>query len=538
VSVFNMPGSNHMAVRNLATPALIEEGRDTEFVASGATPTAGTEAEPKHHHHKHGKHPHTEPKPVSPDPTPTAAAPITTPAEQPVAATPAVVPPTLAATVPTTTVTPDPPGKHKHAKHGKHKHDKHDDGPQPGDIVFADLTDLDALVADVHNPRVSEVAKAVHAVSDKSKELTSTSLDRHEIKGPGRVELVRMIKDTHAQIASLTGDVDAAKLAAIKSRMFRALQEVSPYHEQARNIDILENNAEMAARHKTGDKTRTCNITSLGMALEGLGRGPDAYTGSHDKIEAVARHFKVEGVNIAAHGDLQAPGGGGASYDSLLALRMPDFLELAAIAHFMTGTDEASVLDAADKAWGGIKQVETLRDLARDFGADAQLKYFSFDPTAAATGKHKGKALTGTQEDHDTKEAGELDDQSKDQRHKVDDLIDIHNKIDLESDPAKKAELQAKYDRAKAKLGNAMTDKKTGIDLEKYKQAVIATIGAELAAGHAVETHVVQHFVRVRAIHDDHVVIDDPGRQARAHKNVRWDEARAEGLFSKRLVLT
>jgi len=67
---------------------------------------------------------------------------------------------------------------------------------------------------------------------------------------------------------------------------------------------------------------------------------------------------------------------------------------------------------------------------------------------------------------------------------------------------------------------------------------VIATIGAELASGHAVETHVIGHFVRVRAVHDDHVVIDDPARQARAHKNVRWEEARAEGLFAKRLVLT
>ncbi|HEU4734673.1 MAG TPA: hypothetical protein VFT22_42570, partial [Kofleriaceae bacterium] len=126
----------------------------------------------------------------------------------------------------------------------------------------------------------------------------------------------------------------------------------------------------------------------------------------------------------------------------------------------------------------------------------------------------------------------------KDQRHKIDALIDVHNQIDLETDPAKKAALQKDYDRQKAALGSAMTDKMTGVELEKYKQAVISTIGAELAAGHAVETHVIQHFVRVRAVHDEYVVIDDPARQARAHKNVRWEEARAEGLFAKRLVLT
>jgi hypothetical protein len=533
VSVFNMPGSNHMAVRNLSTQVLIEESRDTEFATSGAS--EGEEVTAPKHHHKHGKAAHTEPKHASlPDPAPTAAVPTSTPTAAPVAPShveaASAAPPTVAAPAPA----PAADHANKSAKHGKHKHGKHEEGPQPGDIVFADLTDLDSMVAEVHNPRVSEVAKAVQAVSDKSKELTTTSLDRHEIKGAGRVELVRMIKDTHAQIAGLTADVDAAKLAAIKSRMFRALQEVSPYHEQARNIDILENNAEMAARKKTGDKTRTCNITSLGMALEGLGRGPEAYTGSHDKIVAVARHFQVDGVNIAAHGDLQAAGGGGASYESLLALRMPDFLELAAIAHYMKGTDEASVLAAADKAWGDIKKIDQLAEIAQDFGVTAEVKYFAFDPSAKALGKH----AKGTQEESGSKESGDLDDQSKDRRHKVDELIDLHNQVDLETDPAKKADLQKQYDHAKGKLGSAMTDKATGVELEKYKQAVIATIGAELAAGKAVETHVIQHFVRVRAIHDDHVVIDDPGRQARAHKNVRWDEARAEGLFAKRIVLS
>jgi hypothetical protein len=49
---------------------------------------------------------------------------------------------------------------------------------------------------------------------------------------------------------------------------------------------------------------------------------------------------------------------------------------------------------------------------------------------------------------------------------------------------------------------------------------------------------VVGHFVRVLAVHDDHVVIDDPANPGRAHKNVRWDEARAEALFGRRLVLS
>lgn len=530
VSVFNMPGSQHMDVRNLATQALIQEDRDTEFTASGAAPSVATEVAPKHHAQ------HASATPAHPVTT-TAAAPVVAPtAPAPAVVKPEqshVTPAPVAAVATTAAVTPAQPKAGKHAAKGDKPH-----GPQPGDVVVADLTDLDQLVATVHDPHVAAVAQSVHAVSDKSKELTTTALDNHELKGPGRVELLGMIKSTHAQIAGLAADVDPAKLAAIKSRMFRALQEVSPYHEQYRNIDILENNSEMAGRGYTGDKTRTCNITSLGMALEGLGRSAADYNGSKDKVLAVAKHFKVSGVNIAAHGDLQAKGGGGTDWDAMLALRLPDFLELTAIAHYMSAADEASVLPAADKAWGGIKEITTLRDLAGEFQVGATVKYFSFDPTSAATAKGKGKAPKGTKEDHDTAESGALDGQSKDTRHKVDEMIDVHNKIDLETDPAKKAKLQKEYDHDKAALGSSMTDKKTGVDLEKYKQAVIATIGAELANGQAVETHVIGHFVRVRAVHDEYIVIDDPARQARAHKNVRWDEARAEGLFAKRLVLT
>jgi len=92
---------------------------------------------------------------------------------------------------------------------------------------------------------------------------------------------------------------------------------------------------------------------------------------------------------------------------------------------------------------------------------------------------------------------------------------------------------------AKAKLEGALGGKaiEKSVPLEGYKQAVIDYIGSELASGAAVETHVIGHFVRLRGIYADHVVIDDPAQAGRAHKKVVWDEARAEGLFDKRIVL-
>jgi len=43
--------------------------------------------------------------------------------------------------------------------------------------------------------------------------------------------------------------------------------------------------------------------------------------------------------------------------------------------------------------------------------------------------------------------------------------------------------------------------------------------------------------VRLQAIHDDHLVIDDPARAARANRKVTWEEARAMGYFNYRLVI-
>jgi hypothetical protein len=45
------------------------------------------------------------------------------------------------------------------------------------------------------------------------------------------------------------------------------------------------------------------------------------------------------------------------------------------------------------------------------------------------------------------------------------------------------------------------------------------------------------HYVRLQAIFDDHVVVDDPAQQARANRKVTWEEARAMGYFKHRLVL-
>jgi hypothetical protein len=283
-----------------------------------------------------------------------------------------------------------------------------------------------------------------------------------------------------------------------------------------------------------GEPTRTCNVTSLAMALEGLGKGAADYTGNRENVIAIAKEFKGD----VAKADLVADKGKG-DYGAVSALRLSDFLELAAIAKVMEQSgakpDSAGIMGAARTAWDKILELDFLAQLARQFSASPEIKYFSFDGTGHHTVKRKGKDVSVV----GTEEGDALGGASLDARHKMDKLIDDRTKLNAATNPKKKAALQAEYDADKKADAHLLSNKsiEASVPIEKYKQAVISQIGNELATGAAVETHVTNHFVRVHAVFDDHVVIDDPAQPGRAHKVVLWEEARAEGLFAKRLVL-
>lgn len=345
--------------------------------------------------------------------------------------------------------------------------------------------------------------------------------------------------------------------------MFRALQELSPYHEQGWNIDVLESNSEL---HAGGEGTRTCNVTSLGMALESLGLSPADYVGSTEKVVAAAKYFnkassghgdakekdgtKVDGRHRLE--DAQRAGQSGTTYEALQTLRIPDFLELAIIAHFAEGTSDAEIDAGAKKAWNGILNMGNLQALAKDFGAKAELKFFNMDPhkeVQQTVGKGKRKhTITGEAQDFSSQDTDMVDDEfgsqgkkaSLDKRHAVDKLIDARNRYEAETDPTKKAELKETYDTMRKPLESALTGEKIEkqTPLKAYAQAVIDTIGQELSQGKAVETHVINHFIRVREVTPEYVIIDDPSQSQRAHKKVTWEEARASGMFGRRLVIS
>lgn len=355
------------------------------------------------------------------------------------------------------------------------------------------------------------------------------------MRSDGRLDLVKRIGEVHAEIEALQGGVDAKKLAAVKGRMFRMLQELSPYHSQFRNVDILEADGPDAKHRVKGSttvRTRTCNLTSLAMALEGIGKGVHTYNGNPDKIAKVAKEFRPElkKAELAVGG---AHDGNFVDYAALQALRLPDFLELAAVAHYWNGKGGSEeILAAGAVAWPEIMSQSFLETLAGEFGAKAEIKWFRFDPSTAKHDK-KGNEIA-------SKESSTLaSSASHTQRGNVDKLIDLRNKAEAaKGKPGEKDARQA-YEKAEAQLHNALEGAgiEKNIPLEAYKKAITDQIGGELDSGASVQTVVTAHYVRVHAIEADYVVIDDPGQQTRAHKKVLWEEARAQGMFARRMVL-
>jgi hypothetical protein len=394
-------------------------------------------------------------------------------------------------------------------------------GPTPTAPGEPQDLQLAAFVAGLNNPAATAAADELAALEQRSR---AAEREGTEETGAGRDELVAGIAALRAKVAALDGaGLAPAPLAALKARLYRALNAISPYYSQGRNIDLLEGKEQAKELGTTTSvTTRTGNITSLAMALEALGKGTGDYdAGKRDEVTAAAKVFNAE-VRAAT---LTAPGDGTA-WGKLAGLRLPDFMELAAIAEVLKGggASAEAVTGAAVTAWGKILSIDFLRQLAERFGATGTVKHFTLDPTADKEAQQRDlAALSGWGGKH---------------RSAVEKLVDARNQMAAASGKQRER-LQQRYEQALAKLRGA-TDKSTidqKLPIEAYKRAMTAQVGAELGAGAAVVVLISGHYVRLQAIFDDHVVVDDPAQQARANRAVTWEEARAMGYFKHRLVL-
>lgn len=234
------------------------------------------------------------------------------------------------------------------------------------------------------------------------------------------------------------------------------------------------------------------------MALEATGRNVDSYKASKlPTLLAVAERYShdVAQAKMTSHGNAT-------DFSSLRGLRLPDFMELAAIAYFLhTATPtKAEIEAAADKACQQKTQLGVLAGIAADFGAHADPGYLSL---GRAANQQLKTYADGHHAQADARNAG---------------------------DTAKHRRLSA----ATPLEGGVIEDQ---VSIATYKNAVTSSIGTALDAGAGVVAGCWGHFTRCYAVTDAHVMVQAPGQYHRSERMLTWAEARALRFFWNYLVI-
>ena len=490
---------------------------DAQVVTTHAP--AGNTPEPVHTEAPTGNHWTAPVAPTKPETAPVAApnhetAPVAAP-KQPMAP----VAPTKHDTAP---VAPTPVADHAPVPVVAH------DTPAPvTPAPTAKLGDpaLLALAAKVHDPHLDTLLSHIASVLALDTKLRATrSIDTYyEDAGPDREELVHEIGLVRGGLAALTAsgpDVDAFKVA-----VNHKLEEVAPYHFQL-NIKSIESVGGWS----------TCNLTSLAMALEVIGIGPSSYPSHfHDKLLAVAKVFHKD---IAGDKDSKNPGARLASHGrdaskltSIMGLRFPDFLQLAAVVHKLKANEatDANIIAAANQAVMDKPHIDFLAELSRDFGASPSYQAVKWD--ADAKKNHRAN--------DELESFGEENRGDHGNNRRVEAMNTAKNLMERETHPAKKAALQKDYEALLAKEKPALEGKgiETTLSLETYQAAVTRDLGPSLDAGAGVIAGLSGHWTRLYAIDAQGVKVQDPGQWNRSEMKISWAEARAMGYFWTNLVI-
>ena len=216
---------------------------------------------------------------------------------------------------------------------------------------LADAT-LERLVSG--NPAAEAAAAELAGLETRFK--GAKRANGNEETGQTRDDVVAGLASLRAKVATLD--------ASLQPHFYRAMNAISPYYFQKNNI-ILEFD------RKDGTHAwNTCNITSLAMTLEALGKTAADY--KHKALLApIAEVFAGE-ISGRAKDKVGT---------DLSGLRLPDVIAMAAIAWQMgykTG-DRDAILAGGNAAFKAVPSADAIVTLAKDFGVPARYGQFKLD---------------------------------------------------------------------------------------------------------------------------------------------------------------
>jgi hypothetical protein len=308
---------------------------------------------------------------------------------------------------------------------------------------------------------------------------------REEVGG-AREQRVAQIGEVRARIAALSPDelnVPDHIFQAGIAYLYRRLAPLAPYYNQIANTNMFGK----------GDKKgwqRTCNLATPAMIIEGLGHSKDEYDGRYGDVGLLQQIFDALEGKYLARAHYEAAG-------DFEALRLPDFIALVGIARKMP--KDAAQLDA--------NKFDQAVSKARAAAASATTSHETMTTLMEAFGAHSVQGWI---------HYGKLE--------KIGTARRDYTRILLGTGGKDRDAKKAKYD--------AMEDKADEmLPVKTYRSSVLAEINPLLDAGAQILVGMENHFVRLDALGEEAVQIDDPGYATLKNARLTWKQARDFGMF-------
>ena len=156
---------------------------------------------------------------------------------------------------------------------------------------------------------------------------------------------IKVVRKAIDDLKSAGGGLTAAELASVLAYLYRELARIAPYYFQMVNANILEKGGKAGGR--------TCNVTSLSMTLEALGKSAKDYAGPEVALMPQIANVLPERIGTATD---RVEG-----EEEMHALRLPDFLQLLVIAKSFNALKLDPALAVSDPP-AFVKAVEKARN--------------------------------------------------------------------------------------------------------------------------------------------------------------------------------
>ena len=321
------------------------------------------------------------------------------------------------------------------------------------------------------------------------------------------------------------------QLEELKGYLYKRLLAAAPYYTQMANLNLL------ADGHKAW--TRTCNVTSLSMALEALGVGPQNFTGDVARLQRIANTLEVWRYKTDKN---DKTGIGAACYSDVTTMRLPDLLQFVAVY-----TQCPMQIDDL-RADAYLKKIQAARDLAAKRITTYEMLITIAGLFGVKCSEIRYVASYGEKEIGHAKTIANLD-KAMEKLHDgvsapMAEGSNLEDNLPLAYYKAQREELEEKVKLADLKKD--YSPKKMDEGVKTYRRQILERIAPELKRGNQIFLHrpgvISGHYMKLHDIEPTGIdaiglYIDDPWSPGK-HAQLTWREAYKEGYFDSYMIMS